>query len=69
MSSRFDRHVWICLQKSCDSYDYICTQVNDFKVAARDPKFWVERIADDFLVKEHGPQNYHSGEDKWTYRC
>lgn len=56
-------------------YDYICTHVDDFKVVAKNPTMWIDRIASIFLVKEHGPRNYylgndytyHDGQDIWTY--
>lgn len=75
--SRFDRDVWMRLRDARDGYDYICTHVDDFKVVARDPGLWVDRIAGAFLVKEHGPRSYylgndytyHDGEDMWTYGC
>ena len=75
--SRFDRDVWMRLRDEKDGYDYICTHVDDFKVVAKEPGMWIERIAGAFLIKEHGPRNYylgndytfHDGEDMWTYGC
>ena len=77
VSARFDRDVWMRLRDCGDGYDYICTHVDDFKVVARNPGHWVDRIACIFLIKEHGPRNYylgndythHDGEDMWTYGC
>ena len=74
-SSRFDRDVWMRMRDTKDGYDYICTHVDDFKVVAKDPNLWVERIASIFLIKEHGPRNYylgndytyHENHDMWTY--
>ena len=75
--SRFDRDVWMRLRDTDDGFDYICTHVDDFKVVAKDPMMWIDRIAAAFLVKEHGPRNYylgndytyHDGQDVWTYGC
>ena len=55
--SRFDRDVWMRLRDEKDGYDYICTHVDDFKVVAKEPGMWIERIAGAFLIKEHGPRN------------
>ena len=63
------------LRDSKDSYDYICTHVDDFKIVAKDPQMWVDRITTVFLVKEHGPRHYylgndytyHDGQETWTY--
>jgi hypothetical protein len=49
--------------------------VDGFKVVAKNPTMWIDRIASIFLVKEHGPRNYylggnytyHDGQDIWTY--
>ena len=49
-----------------DGFDYICTHVDDFKVVAKDPQMWVDRIATVFLFKEYGPRNYYLGND-YTY--
>ena len=76
-SCRFDRDVWLRLCDTADGYDFICTHVDDFKVVAKDPGMWVDRIASMFLVKEHGPRayylgndyTYHDTEDMWTYNC
>ena len=73
--SRFDRDVWMRLRNDSTGYDYICTHVDDFKIVAKNPTSWVDRIAAIFLVKEHGPRSYylgndytyHDGQDIWTY--
>ena len=75
--ARFDRDLWMRMRNSSDGYDYICTHVDDFKVVAKDPTKWVDRIASVFLVKEYGPRKYYLGndytyhdtEDMWTYGC
>ena len=73
--TRFDRDVWMRLRDDDSGYDYICTHVDDFKVVAKHPEIWIERIAGAFLIKEHGPRNYYLGNDytlhdnfnMWTY--
>lgn len=64
--SRFDRDVWMRLREKNDGYDFICTHVDDFKIVARTPSFWIDRISAAFLVKSHGPRNYYLGND-YTY--
>ena len=73
--TRFDRDVWMRLRDDESGYDYICTHVDDFKVVAKNPGHWIERIAGAFLIKEHGPRGYYLGNDYmchenfdvWTY--
>ena len=48
LPSRFDRDVWMRLRDTKDGYDFICTHVDDFKVVAKDPDIWIERIASFF---------------------
>jgi hypothetical protein len=75
--SRFDRDVWMRLRDDETGYDYICTHVDDFKVVAKEPMIWIDRIASAFLIKEHGPRKYYLGNDYvfheehniWTYGC
>ena len=37
-STRYDRDVWMQMRESDNGYDYICTHVDDFKIAARNPQ-------------------------------
>ena len=75
--TRFDRDVWMRLRDDESGYDYICTHVDDFKVVAKQPMIWIDRIASAFLIKEHGPRKYYLGNDYvyhdecdvWTYGC
>ena len=63
------------LRDKKSGYDYIYTHLDDFKIVAKDPTIWVERIAAVFLIKEYGPRSYylgnnyayHDGQDMWTY--
>ena len=73
--ARYDRDVWMGLRDSKDGYDYGCTQVDDFKIVARDPNQGIKQISNAFLVKSHGPRSYylganyvyHESQDIWTY--
>jgi hypothetical protein len=75
--TRYDRDVWMRLRDTNDGYDYICTHVDDFKIVAKDPHAWMDKIAKSFLVKESGPREYYLGNDykfhdesnTWTYGC
>ena len=64
--THFDRDVWMRLRDDESGYDYICTHVDYFKVVAKDPTTWIERIAGAFLIKDHGPRNYYLG-NNYTY--
>ena len=71
----YDRDFWRKLRDDKSGYDYICTHVDDFKIVAKDPKIWIDRIAAIFLIKEHRPRSYylgndytyHDGQNLWTY--
>ena len=76
--TRFDRDVWMRLREAQDGYDYICTHVDDFKIVAKEPMIWIDRLAGAFLIKEHGPRQYYLGNNYvhhpehggiWTYNC
>ena len=41
----FDRDVYMHLRDEKDEYNFICTQVDDFKILVKDPGIWVDRIA------------------------
>jgi len=56
---RYDEDVWMQLQDTNDGYDYICTHVDDFKIAAKDPHAWMDLISKGFLVKESSPCEYY----------
>ena len=74
---RFDRDVWMRMREDNEGYDYICTHVDDFKVCAKDPKRWINAIANVFLLKSSGPPDYYLGNDygwtptdsKWVVGC
>ena len=75
--TRYDRDVWMRLRDDSSGYDYICTHVDDFKIVAKDPQSWIERLTAVFLIKSHGPRDYYLGcnykyhdtEKMWTYGC
>ena len=60
-STRYDRDVWLRKRSAKDGYDYICTHVDDFKIVAREPAFWLNKIKEKFLVKSAGPPDYYLG--------
>jgi hypothetical protein len=47
--------VWIQLHEMKDSYDYICTHVDDFKIVAKEPEQCRDQISSSFLLKSIGP--------------
>ena len=47
--------------KKENGYDYICADVDDFKMVSRDVEMWLKYISGTFLVKEHGPRKYYLG--------
>ena len=46
--TRYDRDVWMRLRHSEEGYDYICTHVDDFKIVAKDPDYWLVKIKEKF---------------------
>ena len=60
-----DRDVWMHQCEEADGYDYICTQVDDFKIVARIPEHWMKLIKDTFTVKDEGTPKYYVGNDYW----
>ena len=66
ITSCYDRDVWMRLRDIQTGYDCICTHVDDFKVVAKNSSYWIDHIASDFIVKQHGPRNYYLGND-YTY--
>ena len=55
------------LRDTADGYDYICTHVDDFKVVARDPSVWMNKIQEKFVLKSVGPPSYYLGNDyNWS---
>lgn len=59
--TRYDRDVWMRLRDDKSGYDYLCTHVDDFKVAAKDPDHWVQRISSVFLLKTAEDPDYYLG--------
>ena len=62
---------------SGNGYDYICTHMDDFKIAADDPYHYLEIIFTVLLVKSHSLQQYYLGNNytfhpqhrMWIYSC
>ena len=42
--SVYDRDVWLRDRGDGTGYDYICTHVDDFKIVAKDPDIWMEKL-------------------------
>lgn len=61
--TQYDRDVWMKLRATNDGYDYICTNVDGFKIVARDPKHWMDLIENKFVLKSVGPPSYYLGND------
>lgn len=75
--TRYDNDMWLKLRDTKDGYDYICTHVHDFKVVARNPKYWMDLIESKFVLKSVGPPSYYLGNDynwspeekAWVFGC
>ena len=57
--------IWMRLWTSADGYDYVCTHVDDFKIVAHFPEYWLNLIKKRSLVKQRGPPKYYVGNDYW----
>lgn len=65
-SSRADQDVWLRPREDRSGYDYICTHVDDFTIAAKDPAHWMSLIQAQYVVKDIGPPKYYLGNDYFT---
>ena len=63
VATRYDRDVWMRARETCDGYDYLCTHVDDFKIVAKEPERWKDKISAAFLLKSIGPPSYYLGND------
>jgi hypothetical protein len=63
--TRYDNDVWIRKHKDGKSYEYVCTHVDDFQIASKDPTEIMKQIQDIYLVKPDsiGPPDYYLGND------
>jgi hypothetical protein len=59
--TRFDQDVWF--HDCSDGYDYICTHIDEFKIVAKDPSSWMEKLQEVYLIKDLGPPSYYLGTD------
>jgi Reverse transcriptase (RNA-dependent DNA polymerase) len=59
--TRFDRDGWF--HDRSDGFDYICTHVDNFKIFAKDPSSWMEKLQEVYLIKDPGPPSYYLGTD------
>ena len=67
--TRYDRHVWMHKQDDASQpgYDYICTHMDNFKIVAKKPQYWMDQISGIFLLKSVGPPLYYLGKDyNWS---
>lgn len=55
VTTRFDPDVWIRLSEDKQTYEYICTHVDDFSIFARDPQPIMDLIKTKFEVKSEAP--------------
>ena len=74
--TRYDRDVWIRLHEPTNTYEYICTYVDDFMVFSRDTKSIMDFFHKHFCIKGDGPPDYYLGNDykkdphgRWTVGC
>lgn len=76
-AAQYDRDVWLRLRDDNTGYDYLCTHVDDFKIVAKNPEYWMQQIQLKFKLKTVGPpsyylgNNYHWSEElkSWTIGC
>ena len=59
--SRFDRDVWMRLDKENKLYEYVCTHVDDFMIVSMNPEKVMEQIQSVYTVKSIGPPEYYLG--------
>ena len=76
--TRFDNDVWIRLDKKRNSYEYLCTHVDDFMICSKDPEQVMKQIESTYLVKDSskGAPSYYLGndykrdkKDRWCIGC
>ena len=74
--SRFDRDVWMRLDKENNLYEYVCTHVDDFMIVSMNPEKVMEQIQSVYTVKSIGPPEYYLGNDykkdkkgRWRIGC
>ncbi len=66
-SHAIDCDVWMQLHEMKDSYDYICTHMDDFKIVAKEPEQARDQISSSFLLKTIGPPPYYLGNEyNWS---
>eukprot|EP00957_Ditylum_brightwellii_P032866 2491902-Ditylum_brightwellii.AAC.1 len=76
VQTRFDRDLWILKAKDGETYEFICTHVDDFCIFSWTPKRVMEQIQAVYTVKSVGLQEYHLGNDfkrdskgRWNMGC
>ena len=78
VQTRYDNGVWIRPDIKNDTYEYICTHVDDFMIVSKNPQAVMDEITSVFGVKESskGPPDYYLGNDykrdkkgRWCIGC
>ena len=59
--TRYDRDLWFRKRDDASGYDYTCTHVDDFKIVAKDPQFWMALVQERFLIKQAEEPKYYLG--------
>eukprot|EP00957_Ditylum_brightwellii_P145398 11072917-Ditylum_brightwellii.AAC.1 len=64
---QFDRGIWICRSEDGESYEYICTHVDDFCIFSKHAQMVMKQIQSVYTVKSIGAPDYYLGNDyKWN---
>jgi len=61
--TRYDKDVWIRLSEGKIHYEHICTYVDDFMIASKQPEAVMELIKKEHSVKGEGPPLCYLGND------
>ena len=76
LPTRYDRDVWIRRHATSNTYEYVCTYVDDFMIISKDTKRIMDFFKKHFIIKSDGPPDYYLGNDfkrntdgQWTVGC
>ena len=78
VQTRFDNDIWIRLDETGESYEYVCTHVDDFMIYSNKPEKVMKQIASVYKVKDSskGPPSYYLGNNyekdkkgRWCIGC
>eukprot|EP00957_Ditylum_brightwellii_P077800 5912388-Ditylum_brightwellii.AAC.1 len=59
LPTQFDRDIWIHLGADGKSYEYICTQVDNFYIFSKHSKLVMEQIQSIYTLKSVGQPDYY----------